>query len=108
VRETAVLLGRRARHAPAPVSGVAPHGASIRWPFLAGAEAALWALAMLCCDGTDPARASKARQQVVHGGTATLVPAIVRALGAAARPGESKRRVVESPWSQCTSECQRF
>jgi hypothetical protein len=32
----------------------------------------------------------------------------VRALGAAARPGESKRLVVESPWSQCTSECQRF
>jgi hypothetical protein len=28
--------------------------------------------------------------------------------GAGADSGESKRLVVESPWSQFTSECQRF
>jgi hypothetical protein len=39
---------------------------------------------------------------------AVQVAQLAAAAAAAATPGESKRLVVESPWSQFTSECQRF
>jgi hypothetical protein len=52
-----------------------------------------WSSAFECVAALDPSAAP---------------PVVRNATAAAATAGESKRLVVESPWSQLTSECQRF
>jgi hypothetical protein len=72
---------------------------------VAAAAAAARAGGSACVLSVRAQRACAAAQVALAGdGSAMLVGAAARDR----RPGESKRLLVESPWSQLTSKCQRF